>query len=89
MRNVYLLQTGTFNKSKNEFQFHDIDVFSSKKKMEASLHNRMIECNKGYNIEREDVDFGSTKYQMVTYTCLSTENTEMRVRHLLKVKAVY
>ena len=89
MKYVYLLESATFNNSKNEFKFHDTDIFSSKKKMEASLHNRMVECNKGYNIEREDVDFGSNSYQMVTYTCLSTENTEMRIRHLLKVKTIY
>lgn len=89
MKKVYLIQTGTLNKRTNKFEFHDIDVFSSKKKMEASLHNRMVECNKGYNIEREDRDLGSVKYQMVTYTCLSTEKTEMKIRHLLKVKTVY
>jgi hypothetical protein len=88
MKKVYILQTGSYNKTTDRFEFYDVEVFSSKKKLEASVENRMVDCNKGYDILRENHDYGTSDlvYTMIDYKTLSTEGTEMKVRYLLKVK---
>ena len=85
-KNIYLLEVGNLNNFKDEFQFYDREPFTSKKLMEEHI-SRRIECNKGTNVVREEVDFGSMardKYTMITYDSVSIDDKPMRIRYLLR-----
>ena len=89
-KNAHVLQSGSYNNTTGRFEFHDIEVFSSREKMDASVNNRMIDVNKGYNIVREESLCGEG-YDMVTYKCMGDSNgvpKEMSVRYLLRKKPI-
>ena len=81
--NVYLLKVATFNKTTDRFEFYRDEVFSSRVKLENAVKN-MIDCNKGYNVIREEMDFSNEKEIHITYGCLSTDGREMRVRYVFR-----
>jgi len=71
MRKVYVIQTGSHDRTRDRFEFYDVEVFSSKAKMLASIENRIIDCNKGYDIIKEKTDLNShLEHTMITYKCL-------------------
>jgi len=91
MRKIWILQTGSHNTATDRFEFYDVEAFSSKKKLEASVINRMIDCNKGFNIEREEERYSdgfNSKYAMITYKTISIDGIEMKVRYLLKAQNI-
>ncbi len=81
--NVYLIKVATFNKSTDRFEFYRDEVFSSRAKLERAVKN-MIDCNNGYNISEDEMDFSSYKEKHITYSCTSTDNRPMRVRYVLR-----
>jgi hypothetical protein len=85
--NVYLLKRGNLNFKTNKFEFYDDEIYSSKAKVLKNVEN-MIDVNNGYNVSREDVDFGSKPYLEVTYNCMSApcvgeEAKPMRIRYCI------
>lgn len=88
MKKVYILQTGHHDRKSDSFVFYEVDVFSSIKKLDASIVNRIF-VNKGYALDRQELDcISDTKYGMITYKCLSTDGREMQVRYLVKTREV-
>ena len=81
--NVYLLKVASLNNTTQRFEFYRDEVFSSKAKLERAVEN-MIDCNNGYNISREEMDFSSYKEKHITYSCVSTDGRGMRVRYVLR-----
>jgi hypothetical protein len=87
MRKAYVLYTGGLSNVDNRFHFYDIEVYSSRKKIEHEVNKRIL-VNKGFNI-RWDEGFsgpGTLTNKMVTYECLSTDNTPMTIRYQLMEK---
>ena len=81
----YVLSIGSLSKIDDKFHFYDIEVFTSKKKVEKSIKNR-IEINKGSDVVYEDGLTGLTSLEswLVTYNCLNTDGKEMRVRYVVR-----
>ena len=85
---VYLLKIGQVDNTNNRFGFYDDEVYSSEKKALRSIDNR-IEVNNGYNVTKENVNFGRrNEYLEVTYSCMSApcsgeESKPMRIRYCL------
>lgn len=86
-KSIYVLRTGGLSKIDNQFHFYELEVFSSKKKIEQEIQNR-IEINKGTNIVRDEgyCGIGTRSSILVTYDCLSTDNNPMRIRYELLEK---
>lgn len=86
-KSIYVLQTGELSKYDNQYHFYDIEVFSSKKKIEQEIQNR-IECNKGTNVVRDEgyCGFGTRSNTLITYDCLSIDGRPMSVRYQLLEK---
>lgn len=84
--NIYLLRVGSFNNTTQRFEFYRNEVFSSKKNINRAIEN-MIDCNNGYNVTTEDMDFGK-KETHITYSCMSApvdgEPRPMRVRYVVE-----
>ncbi len=84
MKKVYVLHTGGLSNIDNQFHFYDIEVFSSKKKIQEEIEHRIM-VNKGSNI-RYDEGFngvGTLSNTLITYDCLSTEGIPMVIRYQL------
>ena len=87
MRKTYVLYTGGLSNIDNRFHFYDIEVYSSFSKINQEI-NKRIEINKGFNV-RYDEGFsgpGTLTNTMITYECLSTDNTPMTIRYQLMEK---
>ncbi len=86
-KSIYVLQTGGLSKIDNQFHFYEIEAFSSKKKIEQEIQNR-IEVNKGTNVVRDEGyrGIGTLSNILVTYDCLSTDGNPMRIRYQLLEK---
>jgi len=89
---VYHLKRGNLNFKTNKFEFYDDEIYSSMKKVLKNVEN-MIDVNNGYNVTREDVDFGSNPYLEVTYNCMSApmedgERRPMRIRYCIYKREV-
>ena len=85
--NVYLLKRGNLNFKTNKFEFYDNEIYSSKSKVLKNVED-MIDCNNGYAVSRETVDFGSKPYLEVTYNCMSAPmevggGRQMRIRYCI------
>ena len=87
MKKTYVLYAGGLSNVDNRFHFYDIEVFSSRSKIEQEINNR-IEINKGFNVRKDEgyKGIGSLSNTMITYECLSTDNTPMTIRYQLLVK---
>lgn len=88
MKYIYLLKRGQLDQAKCEYFFYDDEPYTSLKKVNDYI-DRMIECNKGYNISREAPLTGNEKDFMVTYNCLTSpdggaDSKVMRVRYHVK-----
>jgi hypothetical protein len=83
MKYVYLLERRQLNSTTNRFELYDTDAFSSLKKAKDSVENS-IECNKGYDIQRDDDSYLRDNGGCVDYTSLGwgrdDERVEMRLR---------
>lgn len=86
-KSIYVLQIGQLSKLDNQYHFYDIDVFSSKKKIEAEIQNR-IDVNKGTNVVRSEAfrGTGTINSELVTYDCLSTDGIPMSIRYVVMEK---
>ena len=86
-KSIYVLQTGGLSNIDNQFHFYEIEVFSSKKKIEQEIQNR-IEVNRGTNVVRDEgySGIGTRSNILVTYDCLSTDGRPMRIRYQLLEK---
>jgi hypothetical protein len=87
MRKTYVLYTGGLSNIDNRFHFYEIEVYSSLSKIEREIEKR-IEINKGFNVRRDEGynSTGTLSNTMITYECLSTDNTPMTIRYQLLVK---
>jgi hypothetical protein len=83
-KKVYVLRTGDLSKIDNQFHFYGIEVFSSKKKIERAIENRIL-INRGINVHREECHpysgFGNITNTLVTYDCLSVNGNPMKIRY--------
>ena len=77
---VHILKIGNYNRLKEEYQFYDMDVFSSRRKLVKAIENH-ITTNGGYNIAWNHKD-------MISYECLSTDSNVMKIRYLIIKKVV-
>lgn len=87
MRKTYVLYAGQLSNVDNRFHFYEIEVYSSRSKITQEINNR-IKVNGGFNI-CYDEGFsgpGTLKNTMITYECLSTDNTPMTIRYQLMEK---
>jgi hypothetical protein len=86
-KSIYVLQTGDLSKIDNQFHFYDIEIFSSRKKIEYAIQSR-IEINKGINVIYDEgyCGIGTRKNTLITYDCLSTDGNQMKVRYQLLEK---
>jgi hypothetical protein len=86
-KSVYVLQTGGLSKIDNQFHFYEIEVFSSRKKIELAVANR-IEVNKGFNIRKDEgyCGIGTRNNELITYDCISTDNNRMTLRYQILEK---
>jgi len=89
---AYLLKCGQLNKSTNQFEFYDFDIFSSKKKALADIKNR-IDVNKGFCVSEELINIGDVRHLnlQVTYDCMSAPfrdelSRPMKIRYCLYKK---
>ena len=84
--NVYLLKRGNLNFKTNKFDFYDNEVYSSMEKVVKNVEN-MIDCNNGYDVTKQYVDFGGKPYNEITYNCMSApmdgECKPMRIRYCI------
>ncbi len=90
MKKAYVLYTGGLSKIDNRFHFYDIEVFSSRKKIQEEIEHRIM-VNKGSNV-RYDEGFngvGTLSNTLITYDCLSTEGIPMTIRYQLMEKKLY
>ena len=86
-KRIFVLQTGGLSRIDNQFHFYEIEVFTSRKKIERAVSNR-IEVNKGINVVREAgyCGIGTRKNELVTYDCFSTEGNKMTLRYQILEK---
>lgn len=88
---VYLFETGQLSNIDNCYHFYDSEIYSSQKKIELELANRVL-VNGGYSIEREAFNFptfNGGKYTLFTYKCMDTEGVvEMSIRYRITKKEV-
>jgi hypothetical protein len=86
-KSIYVLQIGDLSSIDNLFHFYDLEVFTSRKKIEQAIQNR-IEVNKGTDVVRDEgyCGIGTKSCTFITYNCLSTEGKPMRVRYKLLEK---
>jgi hypothetical protein len=86
-KSIYVLQTGGLSNIDNLFHFYDIEVFSSKKKIEAEIQNRIL-INGGTHVVRDEgyCGIGTKSNVLITYNCFSTDGKPMRVRYQLLEK---
>jgi hypothetical protein len=86
-KSIYVLQTGGLSKIDNQFHFYELEVFSSKKKIEREIENRIL-VNKGTDVVRDEgyCGTGTKSNVLVTYNCLSTDGQPMRIRYQLLEK---
>jgi len=90
MKYVYVLRVGGFNASLGEYRFYNLEVFTSEKKIRESVEQR-IRINKGYEVDYETIKKESWKgewSQLLNYKCLSSDDSEMKIRYELLRKAV-
>ena len=84
--NVYLLKRGNLNFKTNKFEFYDDEIYSSMAKVVKNVED-MIDCNNGYDVTKEYVDFGSKAYNEITYNCMSAPDNgvckPMRIRYCI------
>ena len=90
--NVYHLKRGNLNYKTNMFEFYEDEIYSSMKKVLKNVDN-MIDVNNGYNVIKEEVNFGGTPYLEVTYNCMSApcvgeQARPMRIRYCIYKKKV-
>jgi hypothetical protein len=86
MRYVYLLERRQLSRTTNCFELYDTEAFSSLKKAKASLENS-IECNKGFNIDRDISSYLEENLGRVDYSSIGhgrdDERVEMRLRLII------
>jgi len=83
---VYVLESGQLNNSTQMFEFFDIEIFSSQKKIDKFIDDA-IRINKGYNLETEEYpnSFGRGIINLSTYNCMSVNFHDSQSR-LMKVR---
>ena len=89
MKKANVLYTGGLSKIDNRFHFYDIEVFSSRKKIQEEIEHRIM-VNKGSNV-RYDEGFngvGTLTNTLITYDCLSTDGIPMTIRYQLMEKKI-
>ena len=86
-RKVYVLRTGGLSKIDNRFHFHDIEVFSSDKKINDEVRKR-IEINKGTNVRHDEGFCGYETYQntLITYDSIDIDENPITIRYELLEK---
>lgn len=86
-KSIYVLETGGLSKIDNRFHFYEVEVFSSKSKINSEIQHRIL-VNKGTNVVWDEgyCGLGTISAQLVTYDCLSTDGQPMTVRYKLLEK---
>ena len=91
MKFVYLVERRQLSSTTNYFELYDTEIYSSLKKAKGAVENS-IECNKGYNIDRDDSTYLGENLGRVDYTSLGwgrdDERVEMRLRLVIIKKEV-
>lgn len=82
-KEIYILQTGSYNAYTKRYEFNDLIPFSKKKTLEEHIAER-VEVNKGYGISRYKSVCGDTEH--FDYVCESAEGREMKVRYVIYKK---
>ena len=80
MKYVYLVKN--YYLYNGRFEINRTNCYSSLSKAKSEIKN-VIEVNKGFNVETETMDFGLLNEQ-TTYTCMSTDGREMKLRLILE-----
>jgi len=87
-KKVYLLKIASFNNTTDRFEFYRDEAFTSKVRINKAIEN-MIDCNNGYNINTEEMNFSGSRETHITYSCMSApevdgERKSMRIRYVVK-----
>jgi hypothetical protein len=84
MRFIYLVEKRQLNNTTNCFELYDTEAFSSLKKAQAAVENS-IECNKGFDINRDTTSYLEKNLGRIDYTSLGWGRDDARVEMRLRL----
>jgi len=80
---VYTIESASLNKTTNMFEFYDLEVFSSQKKIDKRIEDA-LRINKGWDLSTEPgyASFTRREVTLHTYKCMSSESDPTRIREM-------
>ena len=80
---VYTLESASLNRTTNMFEFYDLEVFSSHKKIDQRIENS-FKINKGWDLMTDPgyASFNHREVTLYTYKCMSSESDPTRIREM-------